>query len=85
MGCLYSWGQNRNGQCGRGFSEENNAIRDDKEFMKQYGAYDDFQLCAPVLGCLEKVIIKDICCGWEHTMVTTSSGLLFTWGLNYEG
>jgi alpha-tubulin suppressor-like RCC1 family protein len=38
-----------------------------------------------VKGCLFKVKIKDIACGWQHSMAVTASGLLFTWGLNVYG
>lgn len=36
-------------------------------------------------GVLNKVQIKLIACGWDHSMATTMSGLLFTWGLNFHG
>ena len=40
---------------------------------------------ALVGGDLHKVKVRDICCGWDHSMATTQSGLLFTWGLNVYG
>ena len=46
---------------------------------------DDFQEFDLVGGDLYKVRVRDITCGWDHSMVTTMSGLLFTWGLNVYG
>lgn len=36
-------------------------------------------------GELHKVKVRDICCGWDHSLATTMSGLLFAWGLNVHG
>ena len=34
---------------------------------------------------LKNIWISSICWGWQHTMAVTTSGFLFTWGLNFNG
>lgn len=62
--------------------DENNKEKKRRE-PKMY--LDDFQEVALVRGQLNKVKVRDICCGWDHSMATTLSGLLFAWGLNVYG
>lgn len=63
----------------------------DSEHSNQKGKKKDFNhadsLEGPdlVSGVLYKVKILDICCGWDHSMATTISGLLFAWGQNVYG
>ena len=34
---------------------------------------------------LKNIFIESVCWGWQHTMAVTSSGFLFSWGLNFYG
>mmetsp|Transcript_40047 Transcript_40047/g.61242 ORF Transcript_40047/g.61242 Transcript_40047/m.61242 type:complete len:138 (+) Transcript_40047:178-591(+) len=67
---LYSWGRNKFGQLGHGFEEEEQ---------------ESVGVPTLVKGLLERVVIKKMACGYQHSMALTPNGFLFSWGLNVFG
>lgn len=46
---------------------------------------DDYRPVGPVGGVLRMVRIKQVSCGWNHSLAVTPNGLLFAWGFNFHG
>lgn len=69
---LYSWGRNRCGQLGQGVTGDNHSEIDQT-------------MPSPVGGVLNRVMISLVACGGQHSMATTISGFIYSWGLNCYG
>ena len=67
-GKLYCWGKNSQGQLGIGTLEDETVPT----------------LVASLCTGKDSVIVKQVAAGWEHTVILTSTGLLYACGCGYK-
>lgn len=70
-GVLYSWGSDAQGQLGH----DSFAHLTMKPVTQKI-------LYPRMISVLKDEFIKDICCGYAHTLAITNSGLVYSWGNN---
>ena len=73
LGQLYSWGTDQYGQLGLEYFITH----------KQMGAHSSLKVLQPRLTVpLKDELIKEVCCGYAHTLVINQFGHMYSWGHN---
>ena len=73
MGLLYTWGTDQYGQLGL----------DNFVAGKQLGSMQSMKVLHPrLLVPLKDELIKEICCGYSHTLAVNQYGQMYVWGNN---